>query len=213
MVERSSTCRCGSPVFIKKTGECAPCYHRRRHAAKRAHALEQPCRRCKRRPATVASTGHCGPCTSALRRARQTRVVSYDAAHARVRALRGSASSWRCILCGQPAQEWAYRGGSPRERRGTVTDGRRTRRLAWSPDASDYDPMCRPCHGSSERPDYGNGYRHDPDRARELRREWKRRQYARQVATEAGRAAYRARKRAERARRAERQAKPDTEIS
>lgn len=204
-------CGCGSPVFIKKTGECAPCYHRRRNAEKRAHALAQPCKRCRRRPASVASTGLCTRCTTARRLARHSRVVSYDAAHARVRALRGSASSWRCVRCGEPAQEWAYRGGSPRERRGAVADGRRVRRMAWSPDPSDYDPMCRSCHGSSERADYGKGYRNDADRARELRREWKRRQYARQVATEAGRAAYLARKRAERARRVERQANPDNQ--
>ena len=208
-MDRTSTCRCGSPVFIKKTGECAPCYHRRRNAEHRAHALSQPCRRCKRRRAAVAESGLCAPCTTAARLAKQKRVVSYDAAHARVRKLRGSASLWRCIRCGEPAQEWAYRGGSPRERRGTVVSGRKTRRMAWSPDPSDYDPMCRTCHGTTDRPDYGNGYRNNPDRAIELRREWKRRQYARQVATEAGRAAYRARKRAERARRAERQAIPD----
>lgn len=207
------SCKCGSPVFIQKTGECAPCYHRRRNAEHRTRALTQLCRRCKRRPATVASTGHCAACTSALRRARQTRVVSYHAAHARVRKLRGSASVWRCIHCGVPAQEWAYRGGSPRERRGVVDEGGKRRRMAWSPDPSDYDPMCRSCHGSADRPEYGKGYRHDLDRARELRREWTRRQYARQTATEAGKAAYRARKRAEAQRRRERQANPDTEIS
>lgn len=205
------TCRCGSPVFIEKTGECAPCYQRRWRADKRASALAKPCKRCRRRNAAFASTGLCGPCTTAARLAKQSRVVSYDAAHARVRKLRGSASRWRCIRCGEQAQEWAYRGGSPRERRGTVVDSRRARRMAWSPDPSDYDPLCRPCHGRTERPEYGNGYRNNPDRARELRREWKRRQYALQVATEAGRDAYRARKRAERARRADRQANPDTQ--
>jgi hypothetical protein len=42
--------------------------------------------------------------------------------------------------------------------------------MAWSPDPSDYDPMCRSCHGSSERADYGKGYRNGADRARELER-------------------------------------------
>lgn len=206
-----ASCRCGSPVFIQKTGECAPCYHRNRRRVLREATLAQPCKRCKRRPTAVASTGLCDRCTVAVRLAKQPRVVSYHAAHARVRKLRGPASSWRCIRCGTPAQEWAYRGGSPRERRGVVDSGTKRRRMAWSPDPSDYDPMCRSCHGASDQPDYGKGYRHDPDRARQLRREWHRRQYARQVATEAGRAAYRARKRAEAARRAERQANPDTE--
>jgi hypothetical protein len=201
-------CGCGSPVFIKKTGKCAPLPPptQRREAG---HALAQPCKRCRRRPASVASTGLCG-CTTARRLARHSRVVSYDAAHARVRALRGSASSWRCVRCGEPPgvglprrlasrASRSCRGRAARARHGVVAD------------PSDYDPMCRSCHGSSERADYGKGYRNGRRPRPRTRTNRKRRQYARQVAAEAGRAAYRARKRAEQPSASSVQANPDSQ--
>lgn len=72
---------------------------------------------------------------------------SYSAAHSRVRAARGSASQHSCVSCNRQAEDWSYRGGSPRE----VTETRRRPdsqdlTLTYSPDPVDYDPRCRSCH-------------------------------------------------------------------
>ena len=71
-----------------------------------------------------------------------TTPCGYLTAHERAYRTRGKASDYHCINCGQPAIHWAYRNGSPREQVGPVA-GRPAR---WSPDPSDYDPMCHACH-------------------------------------------------------------------
>jgi hypothetical protein len=182
----SPACKCGAPVFIKKTGECARCYQRRR----RRELVGSPTAIAPRRP----------PRRSAAAQAR-VYAMTYQACHARLRAQRGLASQWTCVRCGRRAEEWAYRGGSPSEIEGDVHTRDKVRHMRWSPEPSDYDPMCRRCHGARDRDDYGRGYRHDPDKAREARRQWSAKHYAKTVATPEGRAAYRQRKQRERERR------------
>lgn len=204
-------CACGEPVFIRKTGECSLCYHRRRRAEMRSSG--ELCSVCGQRPVEILKTRECRACYD-RRRPQRTRVsrnparvpsTTYGTSHDRVRVARGAASSWRCIHCGAPAQEWAYRAGSPREISAIVVRGGKRKHLSWSPDPADYDPMCKPCHGDRDRPgEYGRGYRSDAEKARASRRQWASASYARSVSTPAGREAYRARKRAERRRREQR---------
>lgn len=75
--------------------------------------------------------------------------VSYDGAHDRVYSTRGKASQFVCIDdCGNQAQEWSYRGCSIKEIIGPTSTGkgRQPRFLPYSPDPSDYEPRCIPCH-------------------------------------------------------------------
>lgn len=67
--------------------------------------------------------------------------IGYPAAHARVRALYGSASEHLCIWCHGSADEWAYL-GSDNEK--WVKKGERT--IAYSPDPDAYRPLCKSCH-------------------------------------------------------------------
>jgi hypothetical protein len=73
------------------------------------------------------------------------RPISYKAAHARVRAVRGPASASICGECGDRAAEWAYTGFGLDEQVGIPYDGFDGYAL-WSPDPADYDPLCRRCH-------------------------------------------------------------------
>lgn len=174
-------CGCGQPSLYRATGECQRCYDARKSAPRR------------RRLAEIYAT----PCT-------------YEAAHSRVRSARGAAAGWLCSGCGEPAEQWAYVGDSPREIRGQrrwTRDGRRhTSTLAWSPNPADYVALCRPCHGRGTRRDYGAGYRHD-ESAREAyrarQRDYHRRRHAQLTADPAAREAYNARKRLEAQRRRE----------
>jgi hypothetical protein len=71
------------------------------------------------------------------------RVVGYRAAHMRVEAARGRASSYPCVGdCGRPAVDWAYVHGDPDELVTTVRGALRR----YSLDSDMYQPMCRPCH-------------------------------------------------------------------
>lgn len=156
------------------------------------------------------------PSTPAERRRLESyaRPCSYLAAHQRVYTSRGAARNWRCIKCGEPAQQWAYRVGSPRQMSGQVQVRRRSGNLGashmlWSPDPADYDPMCRLCHGLATRSDYNAGYRSESlaDQAAK-KREWRRAHYMRQTSTPEGREAYRARKQRESTARASRPTDP-----
>lgn len=189
-------CECGAPIVIKSAGVCLRCYHRehaRRRAAARAPRAPLICAGCDKRP---ISRGYGDLCLDCGRRRLYATPCTYEAAHLRVRRARGSATQWRCISCGEMAQQWAYREGSPRELAGERTLRRRgtslTCKVRWSPDPADYDPLCVPCHGRSTRVDWGAGQLRDP----EIRRARERARYAAAVATPEGRAAYNARKRA-----------------
>jgi len=80
---------------------------------------------------------------------------TYKAAHKRVQRARGKASDYRCVDCGEPAEEWSYRGGSPDEIRGPVpgrSDGYDYVSIcAWSPNPDDYDPRCVQDHRARDR--------------------------------------------------------------
>lgn len=59
--------------------------------------------------------------------------VSYGGIHARLRAQRGPARSFDCVVCLNPADEWAYVGT-----RGGI--------LPHGDTVDDYAPMCRKHH-------------------------------------------------------------------
>lgn len=61
--------------------------------------------------------------------------------------------------------------------------------------------MCTLCHGLATRPDYGQGYRHDPEKARTYRQRWSAKHYRKHTSDDDGRQAYRNRKNIERERR------------
>lgn len=77
--------------------------------------------------------------------------VSYQAAHRRLIRSRGKATEHRCVDCGAQAQEWSYRGDSPREQVGPNYAGDRVIECAYSSDPMDYDPRCIPCHRANDR--------------------------------------------------------------
>lgn len=62
----------------------------------------------------------------------------YSAAHDHVRTTFGPASRWPCVLCHQPADDWAMMNDSPRAQR---SGGYR-----WSEDPGDYMPLCDAHH-------------------------------------------------------------------
>ena len=69
--------------------------------------------------------------------------VGYRAAHARVVAARGRASSYSCVGdCGRPAVDWAYDNDDPDE----VIDTVGGKPLRYGLDSDHYQPMCRQCH-------------------------------------------------------------------
>ena len=69
--------------------------------------------------------------------------VDYAAAHDRVHRARGKAIAYRCIDCGRQAQHWSYDHADPDERTSTTE---RTFGIAYSLDASHYEPRCVSCH-------------------------------------------------------------------
>lgn len=223
-----SVCRCGSPVFIRKTGECKRCYHNRYAAERRARHLSGACANCSGGPVVVAKSQLCAAC-AATRRSRAARSAArtrlrgrpfpaepndYQAAHALVRRVRGAASAWQCMDCDARAEQWAYRPDGPHAR---VTlepsGGGKTQRRQWSPRPEDYDPLCRRCHGIRDRGEYGTGYRHDREKRRAYAKRWRRKHYVKQTATPEGRQAYRDRKNRERAERRARAQSPSDSLA
>lgn len=75
--------------------------------------------------------------------------ISYHATHKRIRQVRGSASEQPCIMCGKPAEHWAYRGNSQREQAGWE-NAEKTQFALWSSDPADYDPLCAQDHRQSD---------------------------------------------------------------
>jgi hypothetical protein len=70
--------------------------------------------------------------------------ATYEVAHDRVKALRGSAKSYSCVRCCSPAQEWAYDHDAPDEH--PNGEGYGKKHGPYSLDPGHYMPMCRPCH-------------------------------------------------------------------
>lgn len=75
--------------------------------------------------------------------ARYTLNPTYVTVHDRLRKYRGRASQHLCQRCGQPALDWAYRGGDPDEMTSTFP---RTFGMAYSTNLEFYVPLCRVCH-------------------------------------------------------------------
>lgn len=63
---------------------------------------------------------------------------TYNAVHHRVRAERGSASTYQCVRCDRRAKHWAYDHTDP--------DERQSDQGPFSGDLNHYQPMCVPCH-------------------------------------------------------------------
>lgn len=76
--------------------------------------------------------------------------VSYSTAHKRVSSRRGAAALHACVICQEPAQSWAYRGGSPKELIEERPNNPIKQRVRYSPDPDDYDPMCWACHARKD---------------------------------------------------------------
>lgn len=81
-----------------------------------------------------------------------TGAIGYLAAHNRVRACYGRASTHLCTDCGGQAAEWSYVGGCPRERFEAVSRGNGTvSDCAYSPDPTRYVARCASCHRKHDR--------------------------------------------------------------
>jgi hypothetical protein len=65
--------------------------------------------------------------------------LSYRGIHTRLRVLRGRASQYPCVSCGEPAVDWSYSHDDPNEK--LSAEG-----WPYSSDASYYSPRCRSCH-------------------------------------------------------------------
>lgn len=72
---------------------------------------------------------------------------TYVAMHIRVAKARGSAKLQDCILCSEPAQEWAYDGDDPDE----VLGFSYGYWMSFSRDIEHYVPMCVRCHRRHDR--------------------------------------------------------------
>ena len=69
--------------------------------------------------------------------------ITYDGAHNRTKAKRGSASSYRCWKCGGQARDWAYSHTDSDEKR--MDNGREAGR-PYTTDPMRSLPLCRACH-------------------------------------------------------------------
>lgn len=74
--------------------------------------------------------------------------VSYHGAHRRIVRQRGRANEHRCTWCDQPAEQWALGHATARVMRDRSG---KNAGLPYSPDPSDYQPMCRKHHGDFDR--------------------------------------------------------------
>ena len=83
--------------------------------------------------------------------------IGYTGAHRRVSRLRGKATQYQCIDCGDQACDWSYDNSDPNELIGTGP----WKGIAYSTDPSRYAPRCRPCHSKYDTA-YGRRL-YDPD--------------------------------------------------
>lgn len=137
------TCKCGSDkIRCAKTSECNRCYQARRRVEnpekfRKAWRQDKAARYV---PAEKPQEPRTAP----------NDTCSYTAAHKRVARWRGSAKEFDCIACGNPAEEWSYRGGSNFEQSGLSARRRNGKthyvNTTWSGYIFDYDPRCVGCH-------------------------------------------------------------------
>ncbi len=85
-------------------------------------------------------TTSCGCRQREITSARSRRTtVTYGAAHRRIYRLRGKASQYACVDCGEAAKDWSYDGNDPNE----LPD---PGGWVYSQDPAYYVPRCRFCH-------------------------------------------------------------------
>lgn len=75
--------------------------------------------------------------------------VGYVVAHRRTQRLRGLASDFSCVDCGNQAQEWSFNEALTEcVCQGFIQDSRRSkpRSAKWSGDPQAYEPRCKSCH-------------------------------------------------------------------
>lgn len=72
----------------------------------------------------------------------------YESMHNRIRAARGSASTYSCIGCEEQAAEWSYTGNAPDER--SDIEGKNAGK-PFTTDMNFYVPRCRSCHQRHDR--------------------------------------------------------------
>ena len=70
-------------------------------------------------------------------------IISYDAAHYRVRVAKGKASDYKCVDCPEQAHEWSLNEES--EHLLIQASGHQAGRK-FSTNIEDYEPRCRSCH-------------------------------------------------------------------
>lgn len=75
--------------------------------------------------------------------------VTYTAVHRRLRAWAGAASEYECVGCGASAVDWSYNG----QAKDPLHDEhpRTGKRVEYSADLTDYEPVCRSCHTLRDR--------------------------------------------------------------
>ena len=69
--------------------------------------------------------------------------ATYNAAHLRINAAKGSAKNQKCDHCGSGALHWAYDHLDPNEKRSAEGP--------YSPSPDHYIPLCVPCHSVFDR--------------------------------------------------------------
>ena len=69
--------------------------------------------------------------------------IGYGGQHKRVRRANGSAASYNCVDCGEPAGQWSYAHGCPDER---TEINQRNRLVPFCPHVEHYAPRCHSCH-------------------------------------------------------------------
>jgi hypothetical protein len=73
---------------------------------------------------------------------RKKDVVGYYGMHGRIKAARGSATGYKCVLCGDRGEHWAYNHSDPSPLTETIKGTVRV----YSLDMSCYQAMCFRCH-------------------------------------------------------------------
>lgn len=74
-------------------------------------------------------------------------AIGYHMAHLRAKQLWGTARSYPCVSCGEPAREWAYDGTDPQEQPHVNADGYTLMYSAWP---EFYKPLCVRCHRNED---------------------------------------------------------------
>lgn len=74
-------------------------------------------------------------------------LLTYYAAHERVKRLRGPARTHRCVDCGEWARDWSLRNDAVTH----LGVNKRGDTCRLSADPMDYEPRCRSCHKKYDR--------------------------------------------------------------